>query len=1680
MPLGPGAPLLATIVACSVLHLFTLYQVCSQTQCLQSRQDRVHSSLASRPKRRFLCRLRALSSAQRLQILINLLDLIGLLVVPLLFRHFFFPTSGHSSAVQTYLFDKRDLARCFSAILLLTFRPAVLAALASSSYLFILRSQSPGRWLLTLSLILPLGLSGLGTAVVACKPNQTPHLVLASFVFAVQMAFALVTISVLSGIFRALVQCVNNNGAIRGQTQLPIASAPPPQQFSVPHPCKQPTNLPTPLEHTRPDDTRDTFGCRKTAAWATCQSSAVQDFEPLHTQLCTTTEQEKPHIRLDGTGTRVPTSTGTSSIAWTGREGAGSLGLSSAIASSTNPYGTHRSYASNSPDLPHPEIHCPLSAARHLRSRSSEQSQRLLMPPGELRTQSSWRSTLTSATSIDARHHHHDRARLIGGSSTLGAVSSVSLRLCDSGFLPSVSSGEPSPRGVHATATIPSSESRCSSVVADPLFSQSEIVKPCIRLVGLMLSSWISMPMSAPLLFRKPGPAAQAALDIRAFLFCLSFCGPAFMLVVEKLALLVWGCIERQQRRRASRGKKLHQDSARSSYLAHSTKPQCIVDQGILPGFSQAKDERGKRRHNRSKSYTFGVARNGYDSLGEEVEVLSSRKSLSSLSALSVKSVPFSDRHWRAGKVVGDRVVSSRSSLVRGLNLALHPRPKLEVLPQAHAAHESGLDRKQHRASKQTSTWSWSLQWPLEAADGSEGQRVSIADRVESQHIVAGKEHSEGNEERRGVEASQSSCTWIDDTPGCPRLRTDHVQIEMLDQDLASPTKQRILPERCEGLGGDEEEQCAMVSIPLDRASDGSGLACSLLTGQIPIGGFSASATSNNSVSLRSQSRRSLSRLFSEVMELVARAPRANGPESIASSPKSLQNRSPKGYQSIEEMQDVVRHLVRPVDAENATGGGRDEAVPDGSTVVIHSISDDPSNPSPSASASSSLVHLSRADSASSTLSSMSYASSLSSRLRFSSQRASTPLRSARVPALSGGHEKPSAGASTGTTVKKMRSRTFASAFGIELSTLRTRRVDSDGKVNLPAISTDSPSWSSSGCPSTLSFDLDLSLSPLATKTRIEESRATDAQTDEALQVSRSDQKTDTVAGRRQEERDSFTTALNSAQTDWESPDGASGQTTWLSRLSGGDVASVEVSGISVDDIDTDNMHEAGRSECAPNLGACETAMGGFADRASGVFDLHTIDEEEEGYEETHDCDDCDDCDDRECERSQPPESQMHGRASFSSQRSSTSEPSSQPTSLAESCTDAAPMRRNQEHASRQYLLEQQEAVRRANAMKLHAFRQEFPERALSVVEERTELPTLSRISTEGLDSQTGGCRPRGSDSQSTTASRRTLESLVLGSLVQSMQSLEEEDAVETVDAAEEGRDTAMDDSSCAGSLHAFVTMRTERRTRAAAFKLGQVVSDAGAISNAENRSREQEQVQEQVTGMPQVGVWGAAARSSECRGARLSELGLDQGIWAESPVHLALWSNGGACEWTTEEERRGCASPSVESSDSYSGEAGYAMVSHPTPSPLRKQSLLARSDVRRSVSAAAQAQKIRRRLSASVTLSLKAGHSTSCVTGASGAGADADASSATAAAVVSGSSLLLLGGGGGVRRRSLMKREVLRSPRDRIEPSGGVSRKKPRKTRSRGVAVFLGRNRFTVVDEDDSWVRAEPTVGSP
>ncbi|EST08131.2 hypothetical protein PSEUBRA_002214 [Kalmanozyma brasiliensis GHG001] len=594
-----------------------------------------------------------------------------------------------------------------------------------------------------------------------------------------------------------------------------------------------------------------------------------------------------------------------------------------------------------------------------------------------------------------------------------------------------------------------------------------------IRFVTCLVSIWCPVALCTRALLVTPENG-------QAFSLLASFVVPSSVLLLQELAL---GCLKltrRAQRRSADSTPAIESQNDRendASSIRLSTASSAVVIHTTPDSPSSIHSHRPPFR---SRSCPLPSDFNGYrdsflDDAGRGGLLAKQRSSLS-----SAKSVPYLRQHWAAGKVNGDRVVAPRSSFVRGLNLVLNPRPKLEVLPSYHTMQMREEDEGRRGSHLPPAVASAVVRGLLEVPrqgcltadsertcfmqDRSEDRGHSSASMAslhmpENEPTSVDLSYQHSDRSRQPVAELSTDIPHMNDSPGSARHDPDLSPINE-NIGLQSPTKRQPIP------------TAAFHSTPIGAGSTASP-------------SFSHQDSHETS--------HGASRLFSEIMEMVRWDGRAASHRS--GFVPGLRRTPPRGYASIDggrdtsmsrsgdEGETIIIHSIES-SGEYPAAGSRNSGlhgIAQTSVASSNHVTADPldqkqrvevgcsSQDHGSQSCHAQLGHA-RSGSASSMLSFSSISSRFRALGRATSLGASTPSASPK--------------ADNSPRVRRLRSRTFASAFGIELNLLR-RNGSRTSKVD------SSPSTSSGGCASSL---MDLSFSPSPAQSRQAAGRQGDLQ----------------------------------------------------------------------------------------------------------------------------------------------------------------------------------------------------------------------------------------------------------------------------------------------------------------------------------------------------------------------------------------------------------------------------------------------------------------------------------------------------------------------------------------------------------------------------------------------------------
>ncbi|SNX86910.1 uncharacterized protein MEPE_05619 [Melanopsichium pennsylvanicum] len=1030
--------------------------------------------------------------------------------------------------------------------------------------------------------------------------------------------------------------------------------------------------------------------------------------------------------------------------------------------------------------------------------------------------------------------------------------------------------GSPSSR-----ALLPEQEHQLQAQSSDGLRAQVDSFKVAMVIrISIIATTWIPIVLTTIALL-VPVHKLQASTLIS------STCVPALILVIQELTFTFPQACPKENspsshRSRPHQIKRQDGDSRLDTRLERFASTSSSVV--MIPNPNSAL--RDRRSHIRSFSCPLESDLNGYakSSLG-----ISSRNRQSLISS---RSVPYLEKHWMAGKVKGDRVVSARSSFVRGLNLVLNPRPKLEILPvqtdslQEQKYNDDGyreLNENRLRCSQIPEVVTRGIvQGLLQVRQGSNEGHVSVDSEStcitqsnpltqDGQAFVATLSLHTSVQERANLSAhhtfsqniisderSSNFVLDMDETPGSPRLfNTVHVLGE--HEELSSPTK----GQNChKSFRKPERSEASPSSFTRDDDSQILG-----------------SSTA--------------SKLFDEIMNMVkGNTHRMCDQQSLAQTWERC--RSKDGYASLEGQ------IGADASVQGSTFVERDDG-----TLVIHTNESNRGveiaavQPSPFSQSSPAPLRdpdefqegpgLFRKNSTSSTFS----ISSISSRIRsLGRTSSSTPFGSPNS-------------ASPPQPVKKVRSRTFASAFGIELSLLN--RSNSKGKRNTSgSLIESSPSTSAGTCPSSL-LDLSFSPSPVpsngvtspgdSSKDALRRHKRNKSRADSIMDMLDGEERGDTIEeildpnddlGSPPRPDDALFADFKNMRGVCRSNEKSKQRQSELE----GDKAQFEdmVEGEDLGDVTLSDAWE----RCFPKTDDAEEADGKA---------LHEHQEDEQAEEEDDDLMGFDtrrvvaiapflDTVKEEPEDELDAELDQHGFSTSEEQawdQSNEVQRSSQVGSLCrpEICSASVPSETNEDgnQDSRRYLLQLQEAKQLQVAQLLSEHETLFPHKTLSQILEVTELAILTRASEQRSNSAGSGSRLSRERVSSTVdssaihlglplslACQKDVESSVAGGK-------ENDDSTGSVSAAEtEHRAGTESDYSdeCEEAkqdkhLPLFVTPRSRTRCRIAAGR--RTAKEIDAM---------------QAKGSP-------IHPSPRSVSARMSQLGMDQGIWARSPLKLTL-----------------------------------------------------------------------------------------------------------------------------------------------------------------------------------------------
>ena len=1438
-----GAILISLTLLSVLSSLIVL--VGSVVSTLRSRRRRGHASTARQL-------LADLNDRQRLQLWICLLDVLLLLAASPLFVIHAKRVSGADSIWETAF---KNPTATFSTTAALVIRPAVFAMLATNAYL---KGMSKRRWQLPFQAAAAVLVASIatisaarcvsmvhGASTCAAVPFTNIGIITAQIAFAAVATFGLMWLH--SSSSKTKVSTTAANHLSRIAHRAPSLSL---------------------LIHTQPDP------------W----TRHIDLDSPIKTDFGPPTRPDPPNIEYGPNFVRGILEDTMASGRTNGAVTA-SLGYNSAAASSANPYQIGSAFSVASRDA--------------LNSLGASSRDLIGAGPG----QDPRYATTSTSKSSSANPGPHGQACFPSRTPSPALFDDTSRPLSRL----SQTATEELLRGPKTNAGNPPQSS-----TAHPGASSSQLVL-CLA------SLWCPIALSTAALL-------LSASNMQACILLSVFCFPASVLLVQELVV---GC---HRRKRTLTQQKLVPQFQRQSVEAPSARASIASSAVIV--YVNSNSLRDRRPHIRSRSCPLESELNGY---GDYSLGVPSRKRQSLSSA---KSVPYLSKHWAAGKVSGDRVVAPRSSFVRGLNLMLNPKPKLEVLPVSSSegccfertARASNNNIRQSTLS--TAVTSAVVQGLLEAphvqglsTSDSEQTRIMHDHSLNEGHASSSMVSLQISEVEPQSVDSMSRLTSqsrdddvagrsagvildMDVTPGSPR-RQAGVQPIGEHSDLQSPIKRQI-PASSAPTYTPKKVEAYPTASPSFSCNEDSQLI-------------------NNSAS----------RLFSEIMDMVqgnkgtTRMSDQNG----LTFNQSLRRTPPKGYACIDE-----EHGPKEVSVY-------DSANEDGGTVVIHST--DSSGDFRSAASqgmaqttmasqslstsgtsarirhdggdrtlswTTSTIELEHAEavlvrkaSTSSTLSFTSISSRIRSLRRTASGTSGSPFESPRSISRDEHHQ-----------VKKIRSRTFASAFGIELGLLS--RNGSKGKGDASGSFVESsPSTSAGTCPSSL-MDLSFSPSPASHRQAArlfndqQDTPSPDGGLDTSLRrgvkkahrrnPSRADSIMDMLdkeGGDTMEEMlDSVDAAPCAAQVDepiskggssWDVAEVAErvgrseeygqafdGQAVELDKVCEVDLADVTVNDVWQRSFERDHGRLGHDPALAAQLGHEERVADGEVEEDLIGFDkrrlvarapfLDTVEEESE-----------DETVEKEVSlegRPKPSQyqvGQMQDLGQDVTANDDVRDTSSSWNSDAERCADAS---QDNCGLSRESLLQEREAEQRRVAQLLMEHEAMFPHKTLSRIEEATEVASTLRSSGFRTISATSSSKLGGDKTSSEAEADSIRLGLPLSLACQQDAEFSESDtsgsksttAADTsvADASEES-DESQDVEE---RLLPFVTPRSHARRQAAAGR--RAAFDANdALETHQGTVAGSQSQQAHVDPSPRsVNV-------------RLGQLGMDQGIWLQSPVKLQL-----------------------------------------------------------------------------------------------------------------------------------------------------------------------------------------------
>ncbi|SJX65270.1 uncharacterized protein SRS1_16093 [Sporisorium reilianum f. sp. reilianum] len=1125
-----------------------------------------------------------------------------------------------------------------------------------------------------------------------------------------------------------------------------------------------------------------------------------------------------------------------------------------------------------------------------------------------------------------------------------------------------------------------------------------------LQLAACLSSLWCPIALSSTALLMTSSSG-------QTFILLASFCFPATVLLIQELAL---GCSSSKQHPSSKVVPQIQYPATEPS------SPRASIASSAVIVYDTPDSLRNRRPHLRSRSLPLESELNGYTLLNNTAK---QRQSLS-----SAKSVPYLNKHWAAGKVSGDRVVAPRSSLVRGLNLMLNPKPRLEVLPCAAQQHEYAVKpaKARYGGARQSipdHVTSAVVEGLLEVPSG-QGQWTADSERTcitqcyamhaadASSSMVSLRLSEAGGESADGMSRQEQPDEVIldmDDTPGSPRLRTDLPPLND-HADLQSPTKR----------------QPAALRSPLHTPKRPETLPAAS-----PSFSHDDSQVMGNSAS----------RLFSEIMDILrgnTAHSRATDQRGGSSFNQSLRRSPPKGYASIDG------------DTARKDASKYDSAAEECDTIVIHSL--DSSSDFRTA-ASQGGMHSTASHSLVATRTYDGEALKMISTIEHEHQPAETELVrkgstsstlsfssiSSRIRSLRRATNAANATPTASPQVKKIRSRTFASAFGIELGMLN--RNGSKGRRDTPGSHIDSsPSTSAGTCPSSL-MDLSFSPSPAAARQTARlfgehETPSPNIGTDNSMQqgakkahrrnLSRADSIMDMLDDEHGDTIEEMLDTVDDVSCASHVDEECGSASGWTSEKSlpeqlevdldddagFGEECEVDLGDMTVHDAWERCFQQDGFESSEDGLFAAKHGGEDVSTEGEGDYDLMGFDTrrlvarapfldtvEEEPEDELA-------ADGSELQQLSSAQHDLLDATSDDVQDKSSSN-----ADRVNGIEDAA-------GASRESLLLEREAEQRRITELLMEHEVMFPHKTLSRIEEVTEAATTLRASGFRTISAASASKLIGDKTSSTADAGSIRLGLPLslacqgaeegsGSDTPDSKSTVSADTVEVDDREPEPEERQLP----------FVTPRSRMRRRAAAGRRAAIRSFSGQATSPGLLQSPGEQAQ--------------VDPSPRSRSVRLGQLGMDQGIWMQSPIKLQLDDSASADNDESSFQLIDTSSSDVASRSTRLRRTLSLTRSKATTEPKAPTALTMRKLVRLDHRDSPK-RELRDRLAKT--------HS------ASQTGIEANSTSSP--------------------------QHEKRLPHKPI--------KKRRKSRIKGVAVMIARHQFTVVDEDDSLIQRYSAAAQP